>query len=173
MTDVAFSEHDAEFVGRLATAMGGTAETVLVLFYPWLPAAWDERRQSGWTTLGSRTFMRRGFFGRKEERQWISGFAHTQEKLIELIYWIWTLPGRDTAVFIPDGCGKWAEAMSLLEDDREDDGSNERRMIEWFHTVLSRGERAEYLRVLSRQCSEMEMRRLVGEATAGVHVRDR
>jgi hypothetical protein len=44
----------------------------------------------------------------------------------------------------------------------------ERRMVETFHTVLSRGERAEYLRVLSKTWPEAEMQRLIVDASAGV-----
>jgi hypothetical protein len=169
VTEVGFSLGDAEVVADLALAMaGGRAGSVLVLFYAWLEAAWAEWSRTGWTTLGSRVFTRRGLFGRTEARTWVCGFAHDREKLVGLVHWLWTLPGRDTLILLPEGGGDAATALALLEDDREDDGSNERRIVATFPTVLSRGERAESLRVLSKTWPEAEMRRLVVEASAGV-----
>ncbi|HKO56368.1 MAG TPA: hypothetical protein VJ276_10855 [Thermoanaerobaculia bacterium] len=149
VVDIGFEPADAECLARLLTNMAGGCERILLALYPSSEEVWEPIAASDWVEWHRRYFRRRGFFP-SGRTPWVVGSAMTPAKLTEIVHWAWTLPGRDTflAVIAPDR--DWRPLAALFEDDREDDGVNERRLVAPYPTVVSRGYRAESVRIVTR-----------------------
>lgn len=165
-SSVTFVEQDAAILARLATAIAVNSQQVLLAFYPWAQEAWKEISASRWSTHHERVFRRRGLLGLGGENQWVIGHAHDEEKLAEVLYWAWTLPGRDTLLIIPAEPHEIDPLIQAFEDDREDDGSNEVRLLKWYPVVLSRGREAKCVRMFGTSIDREDIAALISRSSA-------
>ena len=95
VSNIVFSEADTAVLARLAQSLAGRPDELLIAFYPWVEQEWARISAERWTTVHSRVLRRRRLFGFGGDNPWVVGFAHDQRKLEEVVYWAWTLPGRD------------------------------------------------------------------------------
>jgi hypothetical protein len=151
LTSIRFKPEDARAVGR-ALQRFAEASLIAVAVYPWVEAAWESLTRQDWTTMTTKTFVRHRWLGSAGSNRWVIGRAHSAQKLEEIIHWAWTLPGRDTLLFVPmvstDVANIWPLANEFL-DDQEENGANEIRLLKHYPVVASRGFEGRYLRVFS------------------------
>ncbi len=153
VTDIVFTKDDAREIAELLQCFGNASEIVIAL-YPWLDSSWESLSASGWTTMHEQTFVRHRWLGRAGSHRWVVGRARSAEKLVEIIHWGWTLPGRDTLLFIPTSELDIRPLVESFEDDQEDNDANEIRLLHDYPTVASRGFEGRYLRVFSTTVDE-------------------
>lgn len=153
-TDVAFetsfTRSDAVVLANLLVGFSGGPESIVIALYPWARKAWARLSSTGWTSLARKDFVRRWKFGFRSKVPWEAGFAHSLDELVRIVEWAWTLPGRDTLLFLVSPEHDIAPLLNLFEDDREDDGSNEARLASAYEAVFSRGKEASGIRVVIR-----------------------
>ena len=136
--DIGFDDRDAECLAQLLVKMAGSCDRILVALCPWVEEVWRDISAADWTE-----WYRRG--------AWVIGSAQTTQKLIEVIQWAWTLPGRDTLLFVVARTEDWRPLQALFEDDHEDDGVNERNLVAAYPTILSRRYKAMNVRIVTRE----------------------
>jgi hypothetical protein len=168
--ETTFTERDAVFLSQLLLELAARPADILIAFYPWLEAEWARRSANGWTSLFSKTFIRRWWFIRSKNR-WEIGFAHTAEKLTEIVEWAWTLPGRDTLMFVISPAHEYEPLIAGFVDDREDDGENEARVASQYPAVVSRGYCATSIRMFSRDYSIDEVKAACDRAAEAARAR--
>lgn len=159
LTEVGFDDRDAECLAHLLLRMAGGCDRILVALYPWVEEVWEELTSSHWTEWHRHDFQRRLSFPRST--RWVIGSAHTAAKLLEVITWSWTLPGRDTLLFAVSPTADWRPLQTLFEDDHEDDGFNERKLVAAYPTIVSRGYKAMDVRIVTREYDVAAIRALL------------
>jgi hypothetical protein len=156
VTSIRFTPQDAKAVGKLLQCFA-QASLITVALYPWVEAAWESLSALEWTTMLTKTFVRHRWLGSAGSQRWVIGRAHSEQKLENIIQWAWTLPGRDTLLFIPiastDVANIWPLATEF-RDDQEENGENELRLLKHYPIVASRGVEGRYFRVFSTSLDE-------------------
>jgi tetrahydromethanopterin S-methyltransferase subunit F len=147
-TDIGFSADEARAVAAVLESLGPLEELAIAL-YPWVKSAWSEIVANGWTTLHERRFVRHRWLGSMGVHRWVVGNVHSADKLVEVVEWAWTLPGRDSLLFVPTNSTGVAPLLSEFEDDQEDSNVIELRLLRHYPYVASRGLEGRYLRVFS------------------------
>jgi hypothetical protein len=160
-TSISFSIEDAQWVARLLLRFADVS-LVAVAVYPWVEAAWEALTAHGWASMSTKTFVRHRWLRSAGSQRWDVGRADSEQKLAEIIHWAWTLPGRDTLLFIPIS-DKSAAAIGPLvtefQDDQEENGENELRLLRYYSVVASRGFEGRYLRIFSTTVDEAALQR--------------
>jgi hypothetical protein len=159
VTEMGFDDRDAECLANMLLQMAGACDRILVALYPWVEQVWQEISSSHWTEWHRHVFQRRLSFPRSTS--WVIGSAQTAAKLLEVITWSWTLPGRDTLLFVVARTEDWRPLQALFEDDHEDDGFNERKLVAVYPTVISRGYKAMSARIVTREYDVAAVRALL------------
>jgi hypothetical protein len=147
--DLRFSEVDALALARMITHITGGVDRAIVTLYPYLDQPWQELASDGWTTLYRHVFRRRGILGLGASYPWVAGYAHSESKLAQVLYWAWTLPGRDTLTVVHAAPEQTRPLVEYFEDDREDTDVNDTRLIPFYPTIVSRAFSGRYVRVAS------------------------
>lgn len=161
VTEIGFSPDDAAALARLAVRVCGDPAHTMIALYPYVAEAWRAMSATGWTTLHHRVFQRPGFFGLGGTNPWVVGHAHDEAKLAEILYWAWTLPGRDTLLIVHAAPADTVALVRDFEDDREDTDTNEWKLIRAYPTILSRAFGGRHVRIFSTVLDSTMLRSIV------------
>lgn len=164
VTDIVFTKGDARAVAELLQCFSEASE-VIIAFYPWLESGWESLSASGWTTMHEQTFVRHRWLGQAGSHRWVVGRARSPGKLVEIIHWAWTLPGRDTLLFIPTSDLDIRPLVRSFQDDEEDNDTNEIRLLRDYPALASRGLEGRYLRVFSTTVDDRALATCVGNTS--------
>jgi hypothetical protein len=165
ITSICFSIEDAQWVARLLLCFAEVS-LVAVGVYPWVEAAWESLIAHGWTTMSTKTFVRHRWLRSAGSHRWDVGRADSEQNLADIIHWAWTLPGRDTLLFIPISDTRVAAIEPLVRefrDDQEENGENELRLLKFYPVVASRGFEGRYLRIFSTTMDEAALTKCMAE----------
>lgn len=154
---------DAEVIATLLQYFSHVSQ-IAVALYPWVEKTWQSLVESDWTTVQTTVFTRNRWLGFAGSLPWVVGQAHSFEKLVDIIYWAWTLPGRDTLLFVPLGSIDAGRIIREFDDDQEDNGLNELRLLKDYPIVASRGYEGRYLRLFSTTIDESRLATAVAQS---------
>jgi hypothetical protein len=146
--DIAFTADDARAVAEVLESLGPLEELAVAL-YPWSESTWNEIAANGWTTLHERRFVRYRWLRSIGSHRWVVGNVHSVNKLVDVVEWAWTLPGRDSLLFVQTNGTGVTPLLSEFEDDQEDSNVIELRLLRHYSYIASRGFEGRYLRVFS------------------------
>jgi hypothetical protein len=163
VTEIGFDESEAECLSKMLLKMAGGCEGIILALYPGIPEVWERLSVSAWNELHRKEFVRRWSSPRRIP--WVIGSATTAVKLAEVLHWAWTFPGRDTLLAVVGRGQDWHPLADLFEDDHEDDGENERRLVVPYPTIVSRGLRAANVRVVTREYEVQDLRAIIETQT--------
>lgn len=165
--EMRFTGVDAAALAKMVTRITGDVRHAIIALYPYVRDPWRALSKDGWTTLHQAVFRRRSVLGLASRNLWVVGYAHAEEKLADMLYWAWTLPGRDTLMIVHAAPDQANALVESFEDDHEDGDAMDVKLIPIYPTIVSRAVAGRHVRVSSKAVDHERLQMICDEIRQG------